>query len=188
MYPASTTSAIADSPDEMRHVVRAQMKYGVDVIKILATGGVLSQGRQSGRPATHLRRDEGRGRRGAHAPAARSPRTRTARRASRMRSAPASTPSSTRSLIDDEGIRLTKEHGTYLVADIYNDDYILGKAVEFGLPKENVDKERWSAACSGRTLPSAVAGGREDRVRHRCRRLSAWRQREAVPLHGEVSA
>ena len=26
--------------------------------------------------------------------------------------------------------------------DIYNDDYILGKAIEFGLPQENVDKER----------------------------------------------
>ena len=36
------------------------------------------------------------------------------------------------SLIDAEGIAMMKEHGTYLVADIYNDDYILGKAVEFG--------------------------------------------------------
>src|SRR5947199_8997598 len=34
------------------------------------------------------------------------------------------------SLIDDEGIRLAKEHGVYLVMDIYNDDYILGKAIE----------------------------------------------------------
>ena len=31
------------------------------------------------------------------------------------------------SLIDDEGIRLMKEHGTYLVADIYNDAFAPGE-------------------------------------------------------------
>jgi imidazolonepropionase-like amidohydrolase len=46
------------------------------------------------------------------------------------------------SLVDDEGIRLAKEHGTYFVMDIYNDDYLLGKAIEFGLPQENIDKEK----------------------------------------------
>ena len=46
------------------------------------------------------------------------------------------------SLIDDEGIRLAKEHGTYLVMDIYNDDYILNEAPKYGLPTENLDKER----------------------------------------------
>jgi len=30
-------------------------------------------------------------------------------------------------LFDDEGIRLMKERGTYLLADIYNDDYILAE-------------------------------------------------------------
>ncbi len=56
MYPAERDFAIADSPDEMRHVVRAQIKYGVDVIKILATGGVLSQGDKPG--AEQLTYDE----------------------------------------------------------------------------------------------------------------------------------
>jgi imidazolonepropionase-like amidohydrolase len=46
------------------------------------------------------------------------------------------------SLIDAEGIDMMKARGAYLVADIYNDDYILGKAVEFGLPKESVGKLR----------------------------------------------
>ena len=46
------------------------------------------------------------------------------------------------SLVDAEGIAMMKAHGTYLVADIYNDDYILGKAIEFGLPKENVEKAK----------------------------------------------
>jgi imidazolonepropionase-like amidohydrolase len=35
---------IADGPDQIRQAVRTQVKYGADVIKICATGGVLSQG------------------------------------------------------------------------------------------------------------------------------------------------
>ena len=46
------------------------------------------------------------------------------------------------SLVDDEGIRLAKEHGTYFVMDIYNDDYILDEAPKFGLTKEKYDKEK----------------------------------------------
>jgi len=46
------------------------------------------------------------------------------------------------SLVDDEGIRLAKEHGTYFVMDIYNDDYILNEAPKFGLSQEKIDKER----------------------------------------------
>ena len=46
------------------------------------------------------------------------------------------------SLIDEEGIRLAKEHGTYLVMDIYNDDYILNEAPKFGLTQEKVTKEK----------------------------------------------
>ena len=46
------------------------------------------------------------------------------------------------SLVDDEGIRMAKEHGTYFVMDIYNDDYILNEAPKFGLTKEKYDKEK----------------------------------------------
>jgi imidazolonepropionase-like amidohydrolase len=44
--------------------------------------------------------------------------------------------------VDDEGIRLAVEHGTYFVMDIYNDEYLLSKAIEHGLPEENIEKER----------------------------------------------
>jgi imidazolonepropionase-like amidohydrolase len=46
------------------------------------------------------------------------------------------------SLVDDEGIRLAKEHGTYFVMDIYNDDYILNEAPKYGIPEELLVKER----------------------------------------------
>jgi imidazolonepropionase-like amidohydrolase len=44
--------------------------------------------------------------------------------------------------VDDEGIRLAKQHGTYFVMDIYNDDYLLNEAPKFGLTQEKIDKER----------------------------------------------
>ena len=39
---------VANGPEEFREAVRLQVKYGADVIKICATGGVLSQGDQVG--------------------------------------------------------------------------------------------------------------------------------------------
>ena len=58
------------------------------------------------------------------------------------------------SLIDDEGIQMMLKQGTWLVADIYNDDYLLGKAIEFKLPQESIDKERASASCSATISPA----------------------------------
>jgi imidazolonepropionase-like amidohydrolase len=46
------------------------------------------------------------------------------------------------SFIDDEGIRLAKERGTYLVMDIYNDDYILAEFAKMGYPAKIIEKER----------------------------------------------
>src|SRR5262249_42774079 len=44
------------------------------------------------------------------------------------------------SLIDDEGIRLMKERGTFLVADIYNGDYIAENYKRLGYPDEFIRK------------------------------------------------
>src|SRR5207244_8336964 len=46
------------------------------------------------------------------------------------------------SLIDDEGIRLAKERGTYLDMDIYNDEYLVNEATKVGLPAEKLEKEK----------------------------------------------
>ncbi len=158
MYPAEKDYAIADGPDEVRRVVRKQIKYGVDVIKILATGGVLSAGDKPGAEQftyeeLKVAADE-------------------AHRAGRKIAAHAHGTEGIKdavragidsiehgSLIDAEGIALMKEHGTYLVADIYNDDYILGKAIEFGLPKENVDKEKMVGRLQRENFAKAVAAG-----------------------------
>ena len=141
MFPEERDFQIADGVDQVRHVVRAQVKYGVDVIKILATGGVLSKGDSPGAPqftfeelkaAAEEAHMAGR-KIAAHAHGTQGIKNAILAGIDSIEHA---------SLIDDEGIRLAKEHGTYLVMDIYNDDYILGKAIEFGLPQENVDKEK----------------------------------------------
>ncbi|MHC5537161.1 amidohydrolase family protein, partial [Singulisphaera rosea] len=48
LFPDERDFRIADGPDQVRHVVRAQLKHGVDVIKIMASGGVMSRGTNPG--------------------------------------------------------------------------------------------------------------------------------------------
>ena len=52
LYPIpGPESGVADGPDECRKAVRQQVKNGADLIKITATGGVLSVARDGKRPA-----------------------------------------------------------------------------------------------------------------------------------------
>jgi imidazolonepropionase-like amidohydrolase len=141
MFPDERDFGIADSADQIRHVIRAQEKYGVDVIKILATGGVLSKGDSPGAPQFTLEELKAAaetahmgGRKiAAHAHGTEGIKNAILAGIDSIEHA---------SLIDDEGIRLAKQHGTYLVMDIYNDDYLLNEAPKYGLPTENLDKER----------------------------------------------
>lgn len=158
MFPEERDFQIADGVDQIRHVVRAQVKYGVDVIKILATGGVLSKGDSPGAPqftpeelkaAAEEAHMAGR-KIAAHAHGTQGIKNAILAGIDSIEHA---------SLIDDEGIRLSKEHGTYLVMDIYNDDYILGKAIEFGLPKENVEKEKMVGRLQRENFERAVKAG-----------------------------
>ncbi len=141
MFPEERDFAIADSVDQLRHVIRAQEKYGVDVIKILATGGVLSRGDSPGSPQftfEELKAAAETAHMGGRKIAAHAHGTEGIKNA--IRAGIDSIEHA--SLIDDEGIRLAREHGTYLVMDIYNDDYLLNEAPKYGLPTENLDKEK----------------------------------------------
>ena len=55
LFPQKNDFRIADGPEEVRKLVREQVKYSVDVIKILASGGVLSRETNRVRPSTALR-------------------------------------------------------------------------------------------------------------------------------------
>jgi imidazolonepropionase-like amidohydrolase len=134
-------SGLADGVDEIRKLVRFEIKYGADLIKILATAGVLSEEESVGAPQFSQEEmnaivDEAKmwGKRvAAHAHGAEG-----IKRAVRA----GVTSIEHGSLIDDEGIRLMKERGTYLVADIYNDDYILSEFAKLGYPEKIIEKER----------------------------------------------
>ncbi len=141
MFPAQRDFAIADGDDQVRQTVRAQVKYGVDVIKILASGGVLSKGDQPGAPqytleelktAADTAHQAGR-KIAAHAHGAQSIKWSIEAGIDSIEHA---------SLVDDEGIRMAKQHGTFFVMDIYDDTYILGEAKRFGIPEELTTKER----------------------------------------------
>ena len=62
-------------------------------------------------------------------------------------------------MIDDEGIRLAKEHGTYLVMDIYNDDYIMAEYKRLGYPQKILDKEALVGRTQRENFRKAVQGG-----------------------------
>lgn len=50
LFDGDYKTGIADGPDQIRAAVRYQVKYGADVIKTCATGGVLSEGDAVGVP------------------------------------------------------------------------------------------------------------------------------------------
>ena len=86
-------------------------------------------------------------------------RTRTAPRGSSSRSGPASTRSSTRSLIDDEGIAMLAEHGTYLVADVYDGDWINEAGARDGWPAETMAKNVQTTEAQRAAFGKGVAAG-----------------------------
>jgi imidazolonepropionase-like amidohydrolase len=134
-------SGVADGPWPARAKVRETIKYGADLIKICASGGVLSKGDQPGTPQYTLEEMQAiaeeahkLGRKvAAHAHGTQSIKD-------AIRAGIDSIEHS--SLIDDEGIALAKQHGTYLVFDIYNDDFILQEGAKAGMLAESIEKEK----------------------------------------------
>lgn len=136
-----TSEGVADGPWAARAKVREVIKYGADLIKICASGGVLSKGDQAGAPQYTLEEMQAiaaeahkLGRKvAAHAHGTQSIKD-------AIRAGIDSVEHS--SLIDGEGIALAKEHGTYLVFDIYNDDFILSMGAKVGMLPESIEKEK----------------------------------------------
>jgi imidazolonepropionase-like amidohydrolase len=151
-------SGLADGVDEIRKLIRFEVKYGADLIKMLATAGVLSEEESVGAPQFSQEEmnaivDEAKmwGKRvAAHAHGAEG-----IKRAVRA----GVTSIEHGSLIDDEGIRMMKERGTYLVADIYNDDYILAEFAKLGYPEKVIEKERMVGRTQRENFQKAAKAG-----------------------------
>ena len=136
-----TAEGVADGPWAARAKVREVIKFGADVIKVCASGGVLSKGDSAGAPQytqeelkAIVEEAHKLGRKvAAHAHGTQSIKDAILAGIDSVEHS---------SLIDDEGIRLAKEHGTFLVFDIYNDTYILTQGEKNGLLPEMIEKER----------------------------------------------
>jgi imidazolonepropionase-like amidohydrolase len=149
---------VADGPWEARTKVREVAKYGADLVKICASGGVLSKGDEPGTPQYTLEEmkaivEEAHklGRKvAAHAHGAQSIKEAIVAGVDSIEHG---------SLIDDEGIRLAKEKGTFLVMDIYNDDFILEQGEKVGMLPEWIEKERKIGRLQRENFRKAVKGG-----------------------------
>ena len=133
--------AVGDGPQELRNRVREQRKYGAEVIKVCATGGVFSRNNEPGQQ--QLSEEELRAiaeeahqwglKVAAHAHGAAGIKAAIRAGIDTIEHA---------SLIDPEGIRLAKERGTWLSMDIYNTEYTQAEGAKNGVLEDNLRKDR----------------------------------------------
>jgi imidazolonepropionase-like amidohydrolase len=148
----------ANSPWEVRQKVRLLAHNGADHIKVLATGAVLTHGSnpksQEFTPeelqaavdeASHFGL-----RVAAHAHAPEGIKN-------AIRAGVASVEHAT--LIDDEGIALAKQHGTYLVMDIYDDECIQADGKKGNMPADFLEHDRELGEAQRENFRKAVKAG-----------------------------
>ncbi|MGF7149594.1 imidazolonepropionase-like amidohydrolase [Sphingomonas zeicaulis] len=150
--------AVGDSPADFRRIVREQRKYGAEVIKVCATGGVFSRNTEPGQQ--QLSEEELRAiadeahqwglKVAAHAHGAAGIKAAIRAGIDTIEHA---------SLIDDEGIRLAKERGTWLSMDIFNTDYTQSEGKKNGVLEDNLRKDREVAQIQRDNFRKAHAAG-----------------------------
>ncbi|MBS0505064.1 MAG: amidohydrolase family protein [Proteobacteria bacterium] len=150
--------SVINSPEEARAKVRWLHKYGADVIKICATGGVFSLGDAVG--AQQLTYEEMKAiadeahmlglKVAAHAHGPEGIRAAIQAGIDTIEHA---------SLADDEGIKLAAQKKTWFDMDIYNDDYILATGTANGTEQESLDKEKMIGRLQRETFRKAFRAG-----------------------------
>src|SRR5205085_11203692 len=144
------SSGIASGPDQFRDAVRFQVKYGADVIKVCATGGVLSLGDDVGASqVTQAEMD-------AIVDEAHRLGRRTAAHAHGAEGAKVAIRAGIDSIehgsfLDDEAVRMMKERGTYLVPTLLAGEYVAGKASDRHYPPEIARKAQAAQAARSAT-------------------------------------
>ncbi len=143
-FPPSMNEASpynVDSPEEGRKMVRLLRKYGAQVIKICATGGVFSRNTEPGQQQLTFEEmkaivDEAHMwglRVAAHAHGAAGIKAAILAGVDTIEHA---------SLVDDEGIRLAVQHHAWFSMDIYNTDYTQAEGARNGVLADNLRKDR----------------------------------------------
>jgi imidazolonepropionase-like amidohydrolase len=157
-YYDKKADSVISGPLDAREKVRWLHKYGAEVIKICATGGVFSLGDSVGaqqlsleemkaiadeahmlglKVAAHAHGDEG------------------------IHDAILAGIDTIEhaSLASDATIQLAKQHGTWFDMDIYNDDYILATGTSNGTEQESLDKEKAIGLKQRQTFQRATRAG-----------------------------
>ena len=134
---------VADGVEEFRHQVRRQRKYGSEVIKVCATGGVFSRNTEPGQlqvsePELRAIADEAHQwgvRVAAHAHGAEGIKAAIRAGIDTIEHA---------SLVDDEGIRLAvaRKQPVWFAMDIYNTEYTQAEGRKNGVLEDNLRKDR----------------------------------------------
>ena len=158
VLPNDYRFGVANSVPEVRAKVRALLNGGADFIKILATGAVLTRGTKPG--VSEYTEEEIK----AAVDQAAQYGTFVAAHAHGAEGIKNAVRAGVRSiehgsLMDDEAIALMKERGTYLVADIYNGDYIDSVGREQKWPAEYLRKNTETTEAQRAGFRKAVAAG-----------------------------
>lgn len=156
-YHASS-DGVADGISAVQHKVRENIKYGADVIKVCATGGVLSLGDNPQHSQYTLEEmkaivaDAHRlGRKvAAHAHGAEGIRWAAEAGVDSIEHG---------SYIDDAGIAVMKEHGTYLVPTVYLEDWMMESGGINRLPPPLMAKAREVIPMARKNISRAFAAG-----------------------------
>lgn len=152
------SDGVADGPWAVREKVRQNIKYGADVIKFCATGGVLSKGTKVG--VQQYSQEE----MNALVTEAKLRGLTVAAHAHGTDGIKAAIKAGVTSVehasfLDKEAIKLAKKAGTYFSMDIYNTEYILGEGEKAGILPESLDKERVVGGKQRASFSQAVKAG-----------------------------
>ena len=155
---AYSAEGATNGPWPLRAKVRENFKYGADLIKFMATGGVLSHGDSVG--GQQLSQEEMNaiveeahmwGRKVAvHAHGTDGIKAAIRAGADSIEHC---------SFIDAEGLALAKQRGTYLDFDIYNDDYIMSEGPKVGIEPASLAKEHLVGQVQRNNFRKAVQAG-----------------------------
>jgi imidazolonepropionase-like amidohydrolase len=156
--PPSFRMGVANSPDQVRERVRVLLNGGADFIKVIATGAVFTRGTRPG--VAEFTEEELR----AAVEQAAAYGTFVAAHAHGAEGIKRAVRAGVRSiehgsLMDDEAIGLMKEHGTWLVADIWNGDYTDSVGRAQGWPADIMRKNTETTEVQRAGFRKAVARG-----------------------------
>jgi imidazolonepropionase-like amidohydrolase len=155
--PAEMTG-IADGVEAVRQKVRYLVKYGAKVIKFGAGAGVLS-GEDSVSAPQYSQEEMNAIVSEAHFWELKVAAHAHGNKAIKMAINAGVDSIEHGSFLDDEAIKMMKDRGTYLVADVYVDEYILNEYEKIGASEKIIEKEKLVGLTQRESFKKAVAAG-----------------------------